>query len=508
MTAFSMNTLSKKKIPWSTWGNFVLPILIALIFIAFTFSYYPFREKLQYDTDEGLNLMRSMLVELGHPLYSEVSSDQPPLFNQILALVFRAVGFEVNAARLLVLLFSALLVWACAQFLQITWGKLTATLFLPLIIMVPRYLDLSVSVMIGVPSIALAAVSMLFVTVWHQNKRNLWLVLSGFALALSVLIKLFTGFFVPIFLIGITISEYLNRRGERFSWKIFRPALIWSISFASLAILLGLILVGPQNVWLIIFPHLTAPATEELQGAGYTINAHLRAAVPLLILGIFGALFSIYKRNWLTLYPLAWAALAYTLFSFYSPVFYHHQLLITIPIAMLAAAVVGDGILSLIRLRRPSDLVHLRTLFGIIALIGFAWVSAQYVPVLDKELMNRPRLSGFNLRATPGKLKVLHIMNEYIDQTNWIVTDMPMYAFRVQRPVPPILATFSSKRLATGSLTEADILTTMREYHPEQVLMARFVIPPLEEYLQKNYTLVLSEEYFRLFIRNDLKTVM
>jgi 4-amino-4-deoxy-L-arabinose transferase-like glycosyltransferase len=508
MTAFSMKTQSKKKIPWSTWGNLLLPILIALIFVAFTFSYYPFREKIQFDSDEGLNLMRSMLVVLGHPLYREVSSDQPPLFTQILALLLRVVGFDVNPARVLVLLFSGLLVWSCAQFLQIAWGKLAAIMFLPLIVIVPRYLDLSVSVMIGIPSIALAAVSMLFVTIWHQNKRNLWLVLSGFALALSVLIKLFTGFFVPIFLIGIAVSEYLNRRGEGFSWKMFRPALIWSISFAVLAAILGLVLVGPQNVWLIIFPHLTAPATEELQGAGYTINAQLQAAVPLLILGIFGALFSIYRRNWLTLYPLAWSALAYALFSFYSPVFYHHQLLITIPIAMMAAAVVGDGILSLIRLRRPSDLAHLRTLFGIMALIGFAWVSAHYVPVLDKELMNKPRISGFNLRATPGKLKVLRTMNEYIDQTNWIVTDMPMYAFRVQRPVPPILATFSSKRLATGSLAEEDILTAMRQYKPEQVLMARFVIPPLEEYLQKNYTLILSEEYFRLFIRNDLKTVI
>jgi hypothetical protein len=174
---------------------------------------------------------------------------------------------------------------------------------------------------------------------------------------------------------------------------------------------------------------------------------------------------------------------------------------------MMAAAVVGDGILYLIRLRRSPDLIHLRTIVGILALIGFAWVSTHYVPVLDKELMNQPRISGFNLRATPGKLKVLRTMNEYVDQTNWIVTDMPMYAFRVQRPVPPILATFSSKRLATGSLTEEDILTAMREYQPEQVLMARFVIPPLEEYLQKNYTLILSEEYFRLFIRNDLETL-
>src|SRR5512138_2501797 len=256
-----MKTQSSHKAWWGTLANLILPILIALLFFAFVFCYYPFREKLQFDSDEGLNLMRSMLVVMGHPLYREVSSDQPPLFTHILALLLRLVGFDVNPARMLVLLFSTLLVWSCAQFLQLTWGKLAAILFLPLVLMAPRYLDLSVSVMIGVPSIALAAVSLLFVTIWHQNKRSLWLILSGFALALSVLIKLFTGFFVPIFLTGITISEYPSRREGGFSGKIFQPALTWSISFAALAILLGLILVGPQNVWLIIFPHLAAPAT-------------------------------------------------------------------------------------------------------------------------------------------------------------------------------------------------------------------------------------------------------
>jgi hypothetical protein len=172
---------------------------------------------------------------------------------------------------------------------------------------------------------------------------------------------------------------------------------------------------------------------------------------------------------------------------------------------MMAAGAVGEGILSLVRLRRPSDLIHLHTLLGVGTLIGFVLVSSHYLPALDKELMDSPHISGFSLRATPGKLKVIRAMNEYIDQTNWIVTDMPMYAFRVQRPVPPNLATFSSKRLVTGSLTDEDILAAMREYHPEQVLMARFKIPALEAYLQENYTLVLSEEFFRLFIRNDLE---
>ena len=489
---------------WNQSRQLILPVFIALIFFAFTFSYFPFREKLQFDTDEGLNLMRSMLVALGYPLYSEVSSDQPPLFTDILALLFRVGGPDVYRARLLILLFSTLLVWSGAQFLQLTSGKLAAILFLPLMIMVPRYLNLSVAVMIGVPSIALAVASMLFVTLWHQKRNNLWLILSAFLLVLSVLTKLFTAFVAPIFLAGITISEYLKRRNENLSWRILQPALIWSASFTGLGAFLGMSMVGIKNSWLIIFPPLAAPSQDVFQTGYFSINWHLQAAIPLLILGLLGGVITLYRRKWMMLYPLAWAILAYTMLSFYSPVFYHHQLLITIPMAMIAAAGVGEGISFLLTLRQPSEIVRFQTGLGIVALLGFIWVFPIYGRMLDKELLNSPSIDGSELQATAGKLKILNMMNEHIDQTHWIVTDVPMFAFRVARPVPPVLATFSSKRLATGSLTEEDILKTMREYKPEQVLMARFQIPALEEYLQENYTLVLSPEFYRLFLRNDL----
>jgi hypothetical protein len=293
--------------------------------------------------------------------------------------------------------------------------------------------------------------------------------------------------------------------GQPLSWKVLRPALIWGISFVTFTLLLGFALVGLQNIAAITAPHLAAPVTDDLGGVEYTLNTHLREALPLILLGILGAVITVSRRNWLALYPLAWAVLAYGLFSFYSPVFYHHQLLITIPLTVLAAAGVGEGLASLGRLRPLGHLLRVPTLLGVVAVIGFFYVYLLYSPTLDRELMNRPRITDFSLQATSGKLRVLRTMSEYIDQTNWIMTDMPMYAFRVQRPVPPVVATFSSKRLATGSLTEDDILGAMREYQPEQVLMARFEIPALESYLQEHYTLVLSVEFFRLFLRNDIQ---
>ncbi len=493
------------KSPWRrNLRQYWLPALIALMFLVFTFAYYPFQEKLQFDTDEGLNLMRSMLVTLGHPLYTEVSSDQPPLFNVSLALVFRVAGFNVNVARGLVLLFSTLLVWAGAQFLELTWGKLAAILFLPLIILVPRYLNLSVAVMIGVPAIALAAVSLVFMTLWHQKRNNLWLVLSGVLLALSVLIKLFTGFLAPLFLIGMTLTAYFDTGEKKFSWRILRPTLIWSATFAGLGLLLGLALIGPRNVWEIIYPHLMAPTQEYFQNEGFGINVHLQPAIPLILLGLLGGIVTLYRQSWLGLYPLAWAVVAYVMFSFYSPVFYHHQLLITVPLAMLAAAAVADGIWSLLRAVRSSKALRFEALWGVIALTSFVLVSFSYFPSLNKELLSRPRFRASSLDASSGKLRVIDKMNEYRDETHWIMTDLPIYAFRVQKPVPPILATISQKRLSTGSLTEADILAAMEEYRPEQVLIARFTLPVLEDYLKKNYTLIYSPEYFRLFLRNDL----
>jgi hypothetical protein len=174
----------------------------------------------------------------------------------------------------------------------------------------------------------------------------------------------------------------------------------------------------------------------------------------------------------------------------------------------LAATAVGEGVLFLTRLKKSTDLIRFQALLGAVAVIGFLLVSLHYIPSLERDLMSRPRITDFSLKATPGKLRVLRTMSNYVDQTNWIMTDMPMYAFRVRRPVPPNVATFSSKRLATGSLTEEDILTAMRQYQPEQVLMARFEIPALESYLDENYNLILSVEFFRLFLRKDIQPVM
>jgi hypothetical protein len=347
---------------------------------------------------------------------------------------------------------------------------------------------------------------MLFLTLWHlgrgSKRRSLWLVLSGVTIALSVMVKLFTGILVPIFLAGVTITAYQEQEKHNFAWRLLRPALIWGFAFAGMVLLILITLVGSTGVPFLIGSHLEARNLSSFQAPRYSINTFLEITMPFL--GIIGALFTLQKRRWLTLYPLVWAMSAYLVLSQHTPIWYHHQLLITIPTTVLAAIGAGESLTWLIGLPRNRDLVSLPGGLSVFGLIAAVLVTTSLLPKAINQLDERPRLTGFVLTGTAPKLAVLNLMNAYAPDTHWVVTDMPMYAIRIQRPVPPNLATFSMKRLLTGDLTEDTVMENMRVYQPEQVLMVRFEIPALETYLQQNYRQVYDTEDLRLFIRNDL----
>jgi len=99
-----LRNLSREKLWWH--------LGVPLVFLVLMLGFYPFRATFEMDLDEGVNLMKGMLVVRGYTLYSQIWSDQPPLFTHMLAVLFRLVGFEVNAARVMVLILSGVLLWA------------------------------------------------------------------------------------------------------------------------------------------------------------------------------------------------------------------------------------------------------------------------------------------------------------------------------------------------------------------------------------------------------------
>jgi 4-amino-4-deoxy-L-arabinose transferase-like glycosyltransferase len=488
------------------WLNLLIWHLgVPFVFVVVVFFFFPYSATFEFSTDEGINLMKAMLVDHGYSLYADIWSDQPPLFTYLLVLVFRIFGLKVGAARFFVLLLSALLMWASFQFTRLVWGKYQALAGAVVLFLLPKYMLLSAAVMVGLPSIVFATLSLLALGLWHMQRKPMWMLLSATALGLSVLTKLFTGFLAPIFVLGL-LANGLYRSQKRKNWReILTPPVLWGVVFTVVTLGLGLALVGPGNIPQLLEPHITATQVADFQkNELLTLHWHLRQAKTFLFLALVGTVLTVRSKRWLYLYPLAWMVAAYLLLFQHTPVWEHQQLLVTIPAAMLGGIAFYEGskfALQYIRSYKRSwtGLLRAAAFVGAFFLI-FSFRIAEPINLLTLT----PSITNSEFEMGPLEEKFYTKMLKFAPETKWVVTDLTMYAFRARLPVPPNLAVFSLKRVQTGNLTEAQVLDTIREYNPEQVLLGRFEFPVVEKSLGERYRLVHVDDYTRLYIRKDL----
>jgi hypothetical protein len=92
--------------------------------------------------------------------------------------------------------------------------------------------------------------------------------------------------------------------------------------------------------------------------------------------------------------------------------------------------------------------------------------------------------------------------------TQWLFTDLPMVAFYTGLKVPPELAVFSTKRIASGSLSDAKLAKILKTYQPEQVLLGRYpkVEAALAPYLSQHYRKQYEKDKVTQYVLNSCST--
>jgi 4-amino-4-deoxy-L-arabinose transferase-like glycosyltransferase len=472
----------------------------ALYFVGMVL-FYPFRSAFWMDFDEGINLVMSQMLLRGYPLYRVVWNDQPPLYTYLLAGVFRFIGQNVTVARSFTLLFACIFIWAFLKILAAAWGKWHAAAGLALLVLLPRFTDLSVSVMIGLPAIVFAALSMGALMAWHRQSKSIWLAASAILMALSILTKLFTGFLAPIFLLGVLIDGYSKNGGARNWFQWLKPALLWGVIFSAVLVVSLWVAVTPQNLGALFNEHLISSALAKYESdPHYRLWPQLVDARPILALAIFGGVYTLLKKHWLFLYPLAWAVAAFVFLSNYVPVWGHHQLLVTMPAVFLSAVAGGEALSSLWGILRTRARMDWQNLLGLACVVLFAFAVAVRTPVVLSAFNNYPTFTSPGFKQTSNEMQFLNRVIGFAPQTHWMVTDLPIYAFYARIAVPPYLAIFSTKRIETGQLTEEKIIEAIQEYQPEQILLGREDLPAVQQFVRANYELVLSQHDTDLYV--------
>lgn len=447
--------------------------------------------------------MKAWLHNNDFQLYQEIWNDQPPLLTHLLAATFSLIEPRVNLARGLVLLFATALLWQTWLVLYLLGGTIHAYVGSLFLAIAPNYWKLSVSVMVGLPCITLAMTAVLSIILWHSTGKNLWLVISAVFLSLSVLTKLFTLFLAPIILMGIV----LNRAGssKKASWRSPIAALLWMAVFTGCSLLILLSLVGIENIYLLVDNHTSARNIAAFQDLA--LSQSLRNDYRLFLVGftVWGTIIACQRKQWQILYFGAWSAIAYFLLVNHRPVWYHQVLLLHIPAIVMVGYAMGEIITTV--LRRGSSYLRFNwriilALFTVAVFYAAVLLIGEQTKTTIKEIKSWQTACNSTVQSTSLDRQFLNEIAQFSSQTNWIITDSPIFAFRAGIPVPPATAVLSRKQLETGNITEQELIGIIEQYQPEQIFFRRFDWSQVSNFLDRHYQLAKQTDNFRLYIRD------
>jgi 4-amino-4-deoxy-L-arabinose transferase-like glycosyltransferase len=448
------------------WGLLIAGILgLAFLLHASTLNTF------EFNPDEGTNLIKAKLALEGFDLYKQIWSDQPPLFTALLSFWFRLFGASVYSGRLLVLFFSLLFLCLFYLNIRIRTDRLTAMTAVIFLILSSQFLRLSVSVMIGLPSLAWALLSLYFAAVYSRSGRRIELWLSSIFMAFSLLTKFFTIFLAPIILMEALHSQKPNKK---LSAKALLPALSWISGIIIMYSLIILAYFYPDSnlfVQQLFKPHISKIAIP--QGGFSALLGSFIQDYDITLLAILGLAASFrVKTNKHILFPGLWLGLALLVLIIHRPVWDHYYTLLSIPMCWLAAVI----FVEYFRQGRPEKKKTLPyyLVFALVILtaarIPFKFIDAYF-------LLNLPEAKEEN--------KILDLISKHKQDDKWIFTDLPVYAFKSGLLVPPETAVLTSKRLPTTELT----IQVLKRYKPRLILLGRFQAydPEIITIIQKDY---------------------
>ena len=430
--------------------------------------------------DEHYEVTKSFLWSKGFLLYHEIWDDQQPLLTILQGLLFKCFGAEAGVARCLALAFSALLISGLFHLVRKSFGVLAAFAATIGLLAAPHVFELSLSPMNELPAFAVGLWSLWAIRRWDQDRRRVWLVVSGLILAVALQIKLTAVIVAPALVIELAVFTLTSPRAGKFA-EFVRNGLVWGGSLLGGFVLLSLVLgAGYHQAYASHFAVRDPQALAEVRRLALTLGDLLRYRQALFVLAAALGL-AAWRGSWKRLaFPLALFSTALAVHIFHRPFWSYYYLHLALPVAWLTGYVVGElwkvARETIRSAPRPSirgfGLALAAPLLSIIV-VGYGGVR------LHSEIEG---IRGVRRIDTDCLVAAMRAGGP---RTQWIYTRATMYAFHAKLRVIPELAVMPLKRFWSGQITRTEILAVVKRFRPEQLLlddrdmgdaeMARFV---------------------------------
>jgi hypothetical protein len=381
-------------------------------------------------------------------------------------------------------------------------GRLGALAAVALLALAPNFFWLSRSVSRDIPAICLATLALAFGFRYLEVGRRRWLVAAGLVFALGLWVKLI----VVIGLPPLALMVLLRHWGSPRPWR----GLVSDLALLAVAVGLPLLpiplLFDPGLFFAqVLGTPWQARGAWPLRTFEYAIwmGEYLgQENLGLSALAAYGLVTLAWRRSRAGLVIGFWLVLTIVALLTHRPLWAkHHFSLLLFPTACLAGIGVNDLIGPPSRLvlssRRRTET---RVALGLIALAICVWRLPATLALDGELLAPDPFIAAW---------QAVEFVQERTAPTDFIVTDVPMIAFRSGRPIPPWVVVASSKRIRTGQLTDEELIAVSEQYRPRAVLLWDDHLIRLTGYIgwmRRHYYLAHRDGQRQIWVRFDPAT--
>ena len=461
--------------------RFYFIIYLVLFIILIIIIKTPILETFEYDLDEGFELMKSSLYTKGFSLYRQIWSDQPPLFSLILSYWLKLSKPSVYYGRILVLIFSLILLWSFYSIIKNLKGKFCAFIAVIFLSLSTYYLRQSIAVMPGIPTLSLALLSLLGIILYRKRGKKSFLVLSGISMACSIETKFSTAFLIPLIILELAqINSEGGKKGK------LLPVFLWFIA-GSVTYLFITIIFFRFNFRMFI-EQLFLPHLQQLDIPGsdfLTIWAMLLSDFDFVLLALIGIIFIIKQKKWPLVFPIFWLILSLLILLIYRPIWYHYYpLFLSVPIAWLAAISFSEFFQINPKqrwfTRKDNYGIFLRFIVTCLVILTILRLPAKYERTL-REVWGE---------TNSEEKRIVELLLKFREDTRWILTDRAIFAFYADILVPPELVVTNAKRPFATPQDQIYLIEKLEKYKPGLLLFEqlKFYGPGVISYMEKNYT--------------------
>ena len=453
---------------------------------------FPLRQSIILGGDEGFEFTKAYLVSLGIDLYDPIWNDQPPLYTEFTAIIFKLIGANATTARSVAVFFGFIYLWTLGSLITMYSNLVTGSIGVVLAILSPQTAMLCVSSMLEIPALACGMTSALILVVCERNCISRYI--SGMIFGISCHIKLTALMVLPAILLMILNQHIREKHNNKYivcSMSLFSYIVGMFTSYASIWLCYP-----NMNFNMLIGTHFSNNVRDSIQvtseyvfdlamlwnNHGSTIVASVSGVIILIV----------YRKSFYI--PVTLLLTALFVHSAHVPYWSYYYLHFVAPLCWLSAFGItawfnGMCMECACRTWKSSAWKKIRVITITILVSWLVVEGANQVIYTVNQALSKDETEERTI------IKIL----KNIDNAEWIYTLKTELAFHAGIKVIPELAIVPAKRYWSG-YNNKEKLRYINHYSPELMLLTRMELMDndINIYL-KRYKIIYETESLVLY---------